>query len=114
MRAIVFDKHSPALDAYHLVDSFPMPVPASGEVLIKVAFAALNRLDNWVRIGWKTLELDFPHIPCSDFSGTIIALGDGCAGLGDRPTGHSQSADLVWRLPGLPAWRAQSVPDRPG
>jgi NADPH:quinone reductase-like Zn-dependent oxidoreductase len=94
MHAIVFDKHSPALDAYHLVDDFPTPVPAAGEVLIQVAYAALNRLDNWVRIGWKGLALTFPHIPCSDCSGVIVAVGPGVDGwaIGQRVTANP----LLW------------------
>ena len=75
MRAIVFDQHSPDLDAYRLAGDMPEPTPGPDEVLVRVAYAALNRLDNFVRIGWKGLDLKLPHIPCSDFSGTIVAVG---------------------------------------
>ncbi len=43
-------------------------------------YAALNRLDDFVRIGWRGLDLAFPHILGSDFSGTIAALGAGVSG----------------------------------
>lgn len=75
MRAVVFREHTPALDAYELIDDMPTPDIAADEVLVRVQYAALNRLDNWVRIGWRGLNLDFPHIPCSDFSGTIAQVG---------------------------------------
>ena len=75
MRAIVFDEHSSSLDVYRLAEGLPVPVPGPDEVLVRVIYAGLNRLDDWVRIGWKGLQLDFPHIPCSDFTGEIVTLG---------------------------------------
>lgn len=76
MRAIVFDQHSPDLDAYRLAGDIANPAPAADEVVVRVAYAALNRLDDFVRIGWKGLKLKLPHIPCSDFSGEIVAVGE--------------------------------------
>lgn len=79
MRAIVFYQHGgPEVLQYR--DDIPAPQPSPGEVLIAVRFAALNRLDNFVRIGWRGLDLAFPHILGADFSGTIAALGEGVAG----------------------------------
>lgn len=94
MRAIVFDAHSPALDAYRLDDEFPVPVIKPDEVLVRVAFASLNRLDNFVRIGWRGLHLAFPHVPCSDFSGTIAEVGAQVRGwqIGQRVTANP----LLW------------------
>ncbi len=94
MRAITFAEHSPSLDVYRLIDDAPVPSPGPGAVLVRVAYAALNRLDNFVRLGWKGLQLAFPHIPCSDFSGEIVALGAGVTGwqVGQRVTANP----LVW------------------
>lgn len=79
MRAIVFEHHGgPEVLMYR--EDIPVPRPGPGEVLVAVKYAALNRLDNFVRIGWKGLDLAFPHILGSDFSGTIAALGEGVAG----------------------------------
>jgi NADPH:quinone reductase-like Zn-dependent oxidoreductase len=58
----------------------PAPEPEAGEVLIRVQYAALNRLDDFVRTGWRGLNLDFPHILGSDFSGTVAVLGSGVTG----------------------------------
>lgn len=74
MRSVCFDQFSPSLDAYHIAN-LPVPQPGPGEVRVRVAYAALNRLDDFVRKGWKGLDIDFPHIPCADFSGVISALG---------------------------------------
>ena len=94
MRAIVFDQHSPDLDAYRLAGDMPEPTPGPDEVLVRVAYAALNRLDNFVRIGWKGLDLKLPHIPCSDFSGTIVAVG---AAVRNWRAGQQVTANpLIW------------------
>lgn len=94
MRAVVFHEHSPSLDAYTLVDEMPVPEIGPDEVLVRVEYAAINRLDNWVRIGWRGLNLDFPHIPCSDFSGTIAQIGEAVDGwqTGQRVTANP----LLW------------------
>lgn len=79
MRAIVFYQHGgPEVLQYR--EDIPEPQPGPGEVLVAVRYAALNRLDDFVRIGWKGLDLTFPHIPGSDFAGTIAALGPGVTG----------------------------------
>lgn len=80
MRAVLFREHSPSLDVYEYQTDLPVPQIGPDHVLVRVAFAALNRLDDWVRKGWRGLELTWPHIPCSDFSGTIAAVGDAVTG----------------------------------
>jgi NADPH:quinone reductase-like Zn-dependent oxidoreductase len=74
MRAVVFDQHGgPEVLTYR--EDIPMPQPGPEEVLVAVKYAALNRLDDFVRTGWRGLDLAFPHILGSDFSGTIATLG---------------------------------------
>ncbi len=80
MRAIVLTQHGAGPEVYQLVNDLPAPKPAAGEVQVRVAYAALNRLDHFVRLGWKGLTLQFPHIPCADFCGTIEAVGEGVQG----------------------------------
>lgn len=75
MHAIIFREHSPELDVYEIVDDMPTPTIGPDDVLLKVHYAALNRLDDFVRRGWKGLHLDMPHIPGSDFAGEIAAVG---------------------------------------
>ena len=74
MKAIIFRQHG-TLDALEYVEDFTMPEIGPDEVLVRVAYAALNRLDQFVVRGWKGLNLELPHIPGADFSGTIAALG---------------------------------------
>ncbi len=95
MRAIAFRQHDSSLDAYEYIADLPKPKIGSDEVLVRVSYAALNRLDNWVRIGWKGLNLEFPHIPCSDFSGEIAEIGDAVSGW---EVGQAVTANpLIWR-----------------
>ncbi|HEY53464.1 MAG TPA: zinc-binding dehydrogenase [Caldilineae bacterium] len=90
MRAVIFREHSPSLDVYEVVDDMPTPEIGPDDVLIKVHFAALNRLDDFVRRGWRGLDLEMPHIPGSDFAGEIAAVGDHVRGweIGQRVTGN--------------------------
>lgn len=84
VRALGFHEHGD-LSKLQLLD-LPVPEPGPGEVRIKVAYAALNRLDLFVLKGWKGLELPKPHVGGSDGAGTIDALGPGVTGwrVGDR------------------------------
>jgi NADPH:quinone reductase-like Zn-dependent oxidoreductase len=89
MRAIVFYEHGgPEVLQYR--EDIPAPEPGRDEVLVRVTHAALNRLDDWVRIGWRGLDLAMPHILGSDFAGTIAALGADVTGweLGRRVTAN--------------------------
>ena len=94
MRAIVFHRHDPSPAAYAYTEDAPQPQPGAGEVLVRVAYAALNRLDDFVRIGWKGLDLECPHIPCSDFSGEIAAVGAGVTGW--QPGQRVTANPLIW------------------
>lgn len=60
------------------VEDLSVPEPGQGEVRIKVAFAALNPLDNHARaerIKW--MHPGFPFTPGFEYSGTVEACGDG-------------------------------------
>jgi 2-desacetyl-2-hydroxyethyl bacteriochlorophyllide A dehydrogenase len=74
MKSILFYEHGgPEVLEY---TEFPTPVPGSGEVLVRLRAAALNRLDLWVRNGWPGIKLAYPHIPGADGAGDIVELGD--------------------------------------
>ena len=79
MRAIVFYEHG-AADVLQHRDDIREPQPKPDEVAVRVSAAALNRLDDFVRIGWPGLHLDMPHILGSDFCGIIESVGSGVTG----------------------------------
>ena len=76
MRAAVLREHGGA-EVVEYRDDLAVPQPGHGEARVKIKAAALNRLDLWVRAGWKGLDLDFPHVICADGAGVVDAVGDG-------------------------------------
>jgi len=65
-----------------IVAERPVPKARMGEVLVKIAGAALNPLDIKIHAGYMTdfFPVTFPHVPGTDISGTIEAFGDGVSG----------------------------------
>jgi NADPH:quinone reductase-like Zn-dependent oxidoreductase len=73
MKTVLFRHHGgPEVLEY---TDFPTPEPGPGQVLVQLHAAALNRLDIWVRKGWPTIRLEYPHIPGADGAGVISAIG---------------------------------------
>jgi NADPH2:quinone reductase len=70
----------------------PTPVPKEGEVLVRVAAAALNPIDTYIRAGVVAMPLPKPFIPGCDLAGTVSAVGPGVKSLkvGDRVWGSNQ------------------------
>lgn len=64
----------------------PVPAPAKGEVLIKVAAAGVNRPDVVQRQGHYAPPEGTTDIPGLEVSGTVVGLGEGAGdwALGDR------------------------------
>jgi NADPH2:quinone reductase len=62
------------------------PRPKSGEVLVRIEAAGLNRLDHYIREGGVNPDISFPHILGSDAVGTIEEVGEGVTNMsvGDR------------------------------
>jgi len=75
MKAVFFYSHGGVEVLQY--GELPTPQPQSGEVLVRLHAAALNRLDLWVRWGWPGLQLERPHIPGGDGAGEVAALGPG-------------------------------------
>ena len=74
-------------DAPRLVD-VPDPAPAAGEVLVRVAGAAINPLDLKMTAGYlhEFFPVRFPYTLGTDLAGTIVEGGAGVSGWvpGDR------------------------------
>ncbi len=99
MRAAVLTGHGGA-DAVAYMDDLPVPEVGAGKVRVRIKAAALNRLDLWVRAGWKGLQLDFPHVICADGAGVVDAVG---AGVSQYAPGEAVCIDPTIVPPGDPA-----------
>jgi NADPH:quinone reductase-like Zn-dependent oxidoreductase len=75
LKAVYFHRHG-GLEVLEYGD-LAEPMPAAGQVLVRLYVAALNRLDLWVREGWPGIKLEYPHIPGADGAGEVAALGPG-------------------------------------
>jgi NADPH2:quinone reductase len=86
MRAAYYERLGPAREVLQL-GQLPDPVPAAGEVLVRVAASGVNPSDVKMRLGTGSAANEYPRIiPHSDGAGTIVALGDGVAqrSVGER------------------------------
>ena len=88
------------------------PVPAEGEVVVEVAYAALNFMDTLIIEGKYQLKPAPPFSPAGEFSGRVVALGAGVKGfaVGDRVMGSSGFGAARERI-AVPANRLAHVPD---
>lgn len=76
MRAAVIQRHG-GREVVEMRSDLPKPPPPkAGEVQVRIHAAALNRLDIWVRDGWDGLNLQMPHVTCSDGAGVVEAVGE--------------------------------------
>jgi NADPH:quinone reductase len=69
------------------VASLPRPSPGSKELLIKVAVAAVNPVDTYLRPGTNGYAPALPYTPGHDSAGTVVELGSECLkgfNIGDR------------------------------
>jgi NADPH:quinone reductase-like Zn-dependent oxidoreductase len=124
MRAVRFDKYG-GIDVLR-VDDVPMPVPAAGEVLVKVQAAAINPGEAKIREGFfhSTWPATFPSGEGSDFSGIVMKaganvsqfqVGDQVLGFTDKRASHADyvvaDAQNMTRKPGSIPWDvAASLP----
>src|SRR5471030_894089 len=84
MRAIFLE--NPGGQGHYRLSDCPAPSPAAGEVLIRVAYAGVNRADLLQKQGRYPVPERIPAIPGLEASGEIVACGEGIAGFkaGDR------------------------------
>ncbi len=89
MRAAYVPEHGPPETV--VVHEVPEPVPGPGEVLVDVAYAAVNFPDVLIVNNEYQVQVPAPFVPGSEFSGVIGAVGDGVDGVrvGDHVYGAS-------------------------
>jgi NADPH:quinone reductase-like Zn-dependent oxidoreductase len=101
------------------VQTVPRPVPAAGEVLVKLQFASVNPAD-WKRASGKPEDPDVgkprpgqPQIPGMDGAGIIQALGPGVTGVkvGDAVLLWSRHGGTYAQYVAVAATAVAVVPD---
>lgn len=125
MRAAVYTQTGPAADVLSITD-FPDPIPAEGEVLVRVHASGINPADVKRRAGWNGMQMAHAQvIPHSDGAGVIEAVGLGVdtarigkrvwmwnaqGGYGEAGRAFGTSAELI----ALPTEQAVDLADRLG
>ncbi len=84
MKAIICSRYGTPDDLE--LRELPDPEAGEGEVVVKIAAAALNFFDTLLIAGKYQIKPDFPFSPAAEFAGTVHAVGPGVAGftIGDR------------------------------
>src|ERR1700688_2129017 len=85
MRALVLRKHG-SLDDLDVVDDYPTPKAAEGEVVIRVRAASFNYHDVFTVRGMPGIKVPLPVVIGLDMAGEIAEVGAGVTGwkVGDR------------------------------
>src|SRR5579862_9515792 len=65
-------------------EEYPDPVPGRGEVLVRVAAASVNPIDDKRRAGLTTdfYPMHFPGLIGGDMAGTVVRVGPGVENFG--------------------------------
>lgn len=89
MRAAYVVEHGPPEAV--TVQELPDPEPGPGEVVVDIAYAAVNFPDVLIVDKKYQVQVPAPFVPGSEFSGVVSALGDGVesASIGDHVYGAS-------------------------
>jgi len=76
-----------------VLEEMPKPVPAAGEVLVRIKAAGVGPWDGLIRTGKSALPQPLPLTLGSDIAGTVEAMGAGVSGLsvGDAVFGVSNA-----------------------
>ena len=99
MKAVVLHEYGPPKNLKY--EDVPDPVPAEGEVLVRLAATSVNPIDFKMRSGaaGSRYPVQFPAILGRDIAGTVRALGPNVNGFnpGDKviALGHKTYAELV-------------------
>ncbi|CAK0759001.1 NADPH:quinone reductase [uncultured Gammaproteobacteria bacterium] len=98
MKAMVIDQFGGS-DRLHPVE-LPVPKPAANEVLIKLAYTAVNPVDWKIREGWlnSLFPHEFPLIPGWDAAGTVAAVGEAVTAFvpGNRVFAYCRKPLVRW------------------
>lgn len=113
MKALVCETLGP-VEGLRILD-LPEPSAEPGQAIVEVAYAALNFFDTLIIEGRYQVKPDLPFSPAGEFSGRIVALGEGVEGfsVGDRVLGYVTHGAARQRI-AVPVERLCRLPDELG
>ena len=85
MKAILCTRYGSRRRSANCSD-LPEPQAGDGEVVVKVAAAALNFFDTLMIAGKYQIKPDFPFSPAAEFAGTVHRVGAGVTRLSRSAT----------------------------
>jgi NADPH2:quinone reductase len=90
MKAAYIDQPGPPESI--IIGELPTPKPGATQILVKVAAAAVNPIDTYIRSGAVAMPLPKPFVVGCDFAGVVEALGPEAKRfkVGDRVWGSCQ------------------------
>jgi NADPH2:quinone reductase len=90
MKAAYIDEPGPPESI--VIGDLPTPTPTGSQVLVRVAAAALNPIDTYIRGGIVKMELPRPFVIGCDLAGVVEAVGPAAEKFkpGDRVWGSNQ------------------------
>jgi NADPH2:quinone reductase len=107
-----------------IVGEFPTPEPTGRQVLVRVAAAALNPVDTYIRAGTVKMDIPLPFVVGCDLAGVVEKLGPNASRLkvGTRVWGSNQgllgrqgtfaeyaAVDEAWLYPTPPGVRDETA-----
>jgi NADPH2:quinone reductase len=95
MRAAYVVEHGPPEQV--VVQELPDPVPGPGEVLVDIAYAAVNFPDVLVVNNEYQVQVSAPFVPGSEFAGVIGAVGDGVEAVAVGTTSTAAASSVRTR-----------------
>ena len=109
MRAVVCNEYGPP-ELLTMID-LPDPVARPNQVVVAVAYAAVNYPDVLILANRYQLSVPVPFVPGSEFSGTVVAIGEGVTNVavGDHVFGAAMTGAFAERIV-VPATAVRSVP----
>jgi NADPH:quinone reductase-like Zn-dependent oxidoreductase len=110
MRAVVCNEYGPP-ESLAVVD-LPTPIARPQQVVVDVAYAAVNYPDVLIIDNRYQVSVPTPFVPGSEFSGVVSAVGDGVSAVavGDRVFGASMTGAYAEQIV-VPARSVRAVPD---
>ncbi len=113
MRAVVCVEHGPP-GSLRVIER-PDPVAVHGQVVVDVAFAAVNFPDVLIVADRYQVKVPTPFVPGSEFAGVVRAIGAGVdrVAVGDRVFGATMTGAYAEQV-AVPAAALRPVPDGVG